>query len=87
MSSGVSPSAQTASAAWVLFFLRCRRAVLQLTRLTVDVQQLKGTSLDNDNILGAPEDCKIEDFTLSGVGSSFNYTAPQYSVTVLRLHR
>lgn len=54
---------------------------------TADVHQLKGTSLDNDNILGAPEDCKIEDFTLSGVGDSFNYTVPQYSVTVLRLHR
>ena len=32
---------QTASAAWVLFFLRCRRAVLRLTRLTVDAKHLK----------------------------------------------
>ena len=33
---------QTASAAWVLFFLRCRRAALRLTRLTVDTKHLKG---------------------------------------------
>ena len=33
---------QTASALWVLFFLRCQRAVLRLTRLTVDAKQLKG---------------------------------------------
>ena len=33
---------QTASALWVLFFLRSRRAVLRLTKLTVDREQLKG---------------------------------------------
>ena len=50
------------------------------------VSQLKGATLDDDNILGQPEACKIEDFTLNGVSNAFNYTAPQYSVTVLRLH-
>ena len=32
---------QTASAVWVLFFLRCRRAVLRLTRLGIDGKHLK----------------------------------------------
>ncbi len=48
--------------------------------------QLRGQSLDDDNILGQPEACKIEDFTLEGISKAFNYTAPQYSVTVLRVH-
>ncbi len=52
-----------------------------------DVQQMKGDSLDNDNILGAEEDCKIEEFTLEGVSSQFNYAIPMYSVTVIRLRR
>ena len=50
------------------------------------VSQLRGQSPDDDNILGQPEACKIEDFTLTGVSDAFNYTAPQYSVTVLRVH-
>ena len=52
-----------------------------------DVQQMKGDDLNNDNILGAEEDCKIEEFTVDGISSQFNYTVPMYSVTVLRLHR
>lgn len=47
------------------------------------VEQLKGDSLDNDNILGAKEDCKTEEFTLSGISSAFNYSIPAYSVTVI----
>ncbi len=57
------------------------------TASTARVSQLKGTDLDNDNILGQPEACKIEDFTLDGVSARFNYTAPAYSVTVLRLSK
>lgn len=49
------------------------------------VSQIAGDSLANDNILGQPEDCKIEDFSVSGVGNKFNYTVPAYSVTVIRL--
>ena len=48
---------------------------------------MKGTDLGNDNILGEEEDCKISEFTLRGITSQFNYTMPQYSVTVIRLHR
>jgi alpha-L-arabinofuranosidase len=59
----------------------------QAVAATARVSQLKGDSLDNDNILGQPEDCKIEDFTLDGVSDQFNYTVPRYSVTVLRLSR
>ena len=54
---------------------------------TADVAQLKGDSLNNDNILGQPEVCKIENFSITGIRDAFNYTVPQYSVTVLRLHR
>lgn len=49
------------------------------------VNQVKDDSLANDNILGAKEDCIMEEFTISGVGSQFNYTVPQYSATVLRI--
>ncbi len=49
------------------------------------VQQLRGDSPDNDNILGAEEACSIEEFTVSGIASSFNYSLPGYSVTVIRL--
>ena len=54
---------------------------------TATVQQMKGDDLGNDNILGAEEDCKIEEFTIDGISSQFNYTLPMYSVTVLRIHR
>ena len=49
------------------------------------VNQVKGDSLANDNVLGATEDCIMEEFTISGVSSQFNYTVPQYSATVLRI--
>ena len=54
---------------------------------TARAYQLKGDSLDNDNILGEEEDCKIEEFTLDGVSAAFNYTAPKYSVTVVRIDK
>lgn len=49
------------------------------------VYQVAGDSLDNDNILGAKEDCIMEEFTLEGISNAFNYTAPQYSVTAIRI--
>ena len=52
---------------------------------TAQVYQLAGDSLGNDNILGQEEDCKIEEFTLNGISDEFNYTAPAYSVTVIRI--
>lgn len=51
------------------------------------VYQVAGESLDDDNILGQKEDCVMEEFTLNGLSSQFNYTAPKYSVTVIRLAR
>lgn len=51
------------------------------------IQQLKGDSPDNDNILGADEDCKTEEFTLSGISSRFNYSIPAYSITVIRIEK
>jgi alpha-L-arabinofuranosidase len=51
------------------------------------VNQVAGDSLDNDNILGAKEDCVMEEFTIDGISEKFNYTAPMYSVTAIRVHR
>ncbi len=51
------------------------------------VNQVWGDSLNNDNILGAKEDCIMEEFEVEGIGEKFNYTVPQYSVTVIRIHK
>ncbi len=51
------------------------------------VHQVAGDSLDNDNILGAKEDCIMEEFTVDGFSEKFNYTVPAYSVTCIRLER
>ena len=51
------------------------------------VSQVAGDSLDNDNILGAKEACVMEEFTIEGISESFNYTAPMYSVTAIRIHK
>ena len=56
-------------------------------KTTATVNQVYGDSLGNDNILGAKEDCIMEEFTVDGVGEKFNYTVPQYSVTVIRIHK
>ena len=53
---------------------------------TASVYQVAGDSLQNDNILGAEEDCIMEEFTVDGFSEKFNLTVPQYSVTVVRLH-
>ncbi len=50
---------------------------------TVDV--VAGNSLDNDNILGQKEVVTMESSEISGLTNQFNYTVPQYSVTVLRV--
>ncbi len=49
------------------------------------VYQVAGDSLDNDNVLGAEEDCTMKEFTVDGVSAQFNYTVPQYSATVIRI--
>lgn len=49
------------------------------------IYQVKGESLADDNILGAPEDCIMEEFTAEGFSEKFNYVVPKYSVTVIRL--
>lgn len=54
---------------------------------TAVVNQVAGDSLDNDNILGAEEDCKMVEFTIDGVSGQFNYTVPQYSATVIRISK
>ncbi|MBR3816975.1 MAG: carbohydrate binding domain-containing protein [Clostridia bacterium] len=52
---------------------------------TATVYQVAGDSLDNDNILGAEEDCTMKEFTVEGISNQFNYTVPQYSATVIRI--
>ena len=49
------------------------------------VYQVAGDSLNNDNVLGAEEDCVMEEFTIDGISNQFNYTVPQYSATVIRI--
>ncbi len=51
-----------------------------------DIAQVAGDSLWNDNYLGAKEACVMEEFTVKGFSDKFNYTIPQYSATVIRLH-
>lgn len=50
------------------------------------VAQVAGSSLWDDNYLGAKEACIMEEFTVEGFSSQFNYTIPQFSATVIRLH-
>ena len=52
---------------------------------TAVINQVAGDSLQNDNILGAVEDCTMKEFTLEGFSNQFNYTMPAYSVTSIRL--
>lgn len=52
---------------------------------TAEVSQVKGNSLNDDNVLGKKEDCTLKTFLVPGVKSSFNYTVPAYSATVIRL--
>ncbi len=56
-------------------------------KFSATVHQVAGASLDNDNILGAKEDCIMEEFTVDGFSDKFNYTVPAYSVTCIRLER
>ena len=50
-----------------------------------EIYQVKGDSLEDDNILGEKEDCIMEQFEINGFSNQFNYTVPKYSVTVIRL--
>lgn len=54
---------------------------------TATVYQVAGDDLGNDNILGAKEDCIMEEFTVDGIGEQFNYTVPMYSATVIRISK
>lgn len=54
---------------------------------TATVYQVAGDSLDDDNILGAEEDCEMVEFTVDGISEQFNYTVPQYSATVIRISK
>ncbi len=52
---------------------------------TATIYQVRGESLEDDNILGQEEDCKMEEFTMEGFSNQFTYTIPAYSVTCIRL--
>lgn len=56
-------------------------------KFSATVHQVAGDSLDNDNILGAEEDCIMEEFTVDGFSDEFNYTVPAFSVTCIRLEK
>jgi alpha-L-arabinofuranosidase len=54
---------------------------------TADAYQVSGDSLSDENVLGEDEKCVMNEFSLSGISNSFNYTVPKYSATVIRIHR
>ena len=54
---------------------------------TASLDLVAGTSLENDNVLGKTEVVTLQSMELEGAGSQFNYTAPMYSVSVLRLKK
>lgn len=54
---------------------------------TAAVEQAAGDSLTDDNILGREEAVTLKISELSGITEQFNYTVPEYSVTVLRIGR
>lgn len=54
---------------------------------TATVELVAGDNLRNDNILGQEEVVTLNTSELSGITNQFNYTVPQYSVTVLRIGR
>jgi alpha-L-arabinofuranosidase len=49
------------------------------------INQVAGNSLSDENVLDQDETCTMDEFTLKGFESSFNYTMPAYSVTAIRL--
>lgn len=51
------------------------------------VSQVSGLQSDDENKLGQKEKCSVDEFTLDGVSSQFNYTVPQYSATVIRISK
>ncbi len=57
----------------------------EITSDTAEVDVVAGNDLANDNILGKDPVVTLESSTVSGVKNQFNYTVPQYSVTVLRI--
>lgn len=50
-----------------------------------DLHLVAGNSLADDNILGKEEVVTLKSSTITGIGKQFNYTAPKYSVSVLRV--
>ncbi len=54
---------------------------------TASVDIVAGDSLANDNILGQEEVVTMKSGEVSGITNQFNYTVPEYSVTVLRISR
>lgn len=57
----------------------------QMISGTASVDVVAGDSLNNDNILEKEEDVTMKSSEISGIEKQFNYTVPQYSVTVLRV--
>ncbi len=54
---------------------------------TAAVYQVAGESPYDVNIIDEEETCVMNEFTVSGISNSFNYTVPQYSATVIRISK
>lgn len=65
------------------FAIDLKNAVPASDTAAVDV--VEGKALTDDNILGRDPVVTLQSTTAAGVSGQFNYTVPQYSVTVLRI--
>lgn len=51
------------------------------------VYQVQSNDINFENIFGDENQKGMDEFTLDGISSSFNYNCPRYSATVIRIHR
>lgn len=49
--------------------------------------QVKTNDLAFENVYGADEKVEMEEFELKGISDKFNFKAPKYSATVIRIHK
>lgn len=54
---------------------------------TAIAYQVKADDLNDENIFGADKQIGMDELELNGISNQFNYTAPKYSATVIRISR
>lgn len=51
------------------------------------VYQVRNDDINAENVFGDENQTGMDEFTLQNISSAFNYKAPKYSATVIRIHR